>query len=220
MSRDPDDPELKTRLETDEDLEDLALEEDYALNPDYVREVDDALDRGDAERLRELLAALRSEDIADLMGFLSAGDREELVSHIDPEILGEVLVELDDEIREGILEHVPAAMLAKALGDMDSDDAADVVDDLEADQRAQVLAAMPEVERAAIETTLAYEEETAGRCAAILSNGKRCPNASIPGSRYCGLPAHQALTDTDNDFVTGEPPAADVDVVEEAPVDG
>jgi N utilization substance protein A len=66
------------------------------------------------------------------------------------------------------------------------------------------------------------EEETAGRCAAILSNGKRCPNASIPASRYCGLPAHQALTDTDNDFVTGEPPAGDVDVdvVEEAPVDG
>jgi transcription termination/antitermination protein NusA len=64
------------------------------------------------------------------------------------------------------------------------------------------------------------EEETAGRCAAILSNGKRCPNASIPGSRYCGLPAHQALTDTDNDFVTGEPPVGDVDVVEEAPVDG
>jgi transcription termination/antitermination protein NusA len=64
------------------------------------------------------------------------------------------------------------------------------------------------------------EEETAGRCAAILSNGKRCPNASIPSSRYCGLPAHQALTDTDNDFVTGEPPVGDVDVVEEAPVDG
>jgi N utilization substance protein A len=53
------------------------------------------------------------------------------------------------------------------------------------------------------------EEETAGRCAAILSNGKRCPNASIPGSRYCGLPAHQALTDTDNDYVTGEPPAVE-----------
>ena len=51
------------------------------------------------------------------------------------------------------------------------------------------------------------EEEQSGRCAAILSNGKRCPNASIPGSRYCGLPAHQALTDTDNDYVTGEPPA-------------
>src|SRR2546422_8347930 len=32
-----------------------------------------------------------------------------------------------------------------------------------------------------------------GRCAAILSNGKRCPNASLPGSRYCGVPAHQEL---------------------------
>jgi N utilization substance protein A len=36
-------------------------------------------------------------------------------------------------------------------------------------------------------------EELSGRCAAILSNGKRCPNASLPGSRYCGVPAHQEL---------------------------
>jgi transcription termination/antitermination protein NusA len=37
------------------------------------------------------------------------------------------------------------------------------------------------------------EEEFTGRCAAILSNGKRCPNAALPGSRYCGVPAHQEL---------------------------
>jgi transcription termination/antitermination protein NusA len=37
------------------------------------------------------------------------------------------------------------------------------------------------------------EEEFTGRCAAILSNGKRCPNAALPGSKYCGVPAHQAL---------------------------
>ncbi|THD56672.1 magnesium transporter [Phenylobacterium sp.] len=163
MSRETDDLELKERLETEEDLEDLALGEDYSLNPAYVPMVVDALDRGDAERLRELLGALHPADVADLMGFLSAGDREELVPHLDPEILGEVLSELDTEIREEILEHVPSAILAKALGEMESDDAADVVDDLEADKRAQVLAAMPEVERTAIETTLAYEDETAGR---------------------------------------------------------
>ena len=40
-----------------------------------------------------------------------------------------------------------------------------------------------------------------GRCAAILSNGKRCPNAALPGSRYCGLPAHQALADQEGDEV-------------------
>jgi transcription termination/antitermination protein NusA len=36
-------------------------------------------------------------------------------------------------------------------------------------------------------------EEFTGRCAAILSNGKRCPNASLPGSRFCGVAAHQEL---------------------------
>jgi transcription termination/antitermination protein NusA len=35
--------------------------------------------------------------------------------------------------------------------------------------------------------------DVSGRCGAILSNGKRCPNASLPGSRYCGVPAHQQL---------------------------
>jgi N utilization substance protein A len=33
-----------------------------------------------------------------------------------------------------------------------------------------------------------------GRCGAITSTGRRCPNASLAGSRYCGLPQHQALT--------------------------
>jgi N utilization substance protein A len=38
------------------------------------------------------------------------------------------------------------------------------------------------------------EEEFDGRCMAILSNGRRCPNAAIPASTYCGLPQHQALS--------------------------
>ena len=147
----------------EEDLEDLALSEDYALNPDFVAMVVDAADRGDAERLRELLAALHPADVADLMGFLSAGDREEVLAHLDPEALAEILSELDPEIREDILADLPSATLARALGEMDSDDAVDVVEDMEDDQRAQVLAAMPEGERTAIETSLAYEEETAGR---------------------------------------------------------
>src|SRR5438105_7590826 len=31
------------------------------------------------------------------------------------------------------------------------------------------------------------EHDRSGRCAAILSNGKRCPNAALPGSKYCGV---------------------------------
>jgi N utilization substance protein A len=52
-----------------------------------------------------------------------------------------------------------------------------------------------ETEFAAEEAENGYEQDDgqAGRCAAILANGRRCPNAALPGSRYCGLPAHQAL---------------------------
>src|SRR6201989_153586 len=35
------------------------------------------------------------------------------------------------------------------------------------------------------DTGYGEEEETGGRCAAILGNGRRCPNAALPGSRYC-----------------------------------
>src|ERR687884_14150 len=57
------------------------------------------------------------------------------------------------------------------------------------------------------------EEEVAGRCAAILTNGRRCPNAALSGSRYCGLPAHQALEGKDTDELAaaqdgGDAPAA------------
>jgi N utilization substance protein A len=78
-----------------------------------------------------------------------------------------------------------------------------------------------ETEFAEEEAEMGYsEEEVAGRCAAILANGKRCPNASLPGSRYCGLPAHQALTDQETDYLVppedddGEP-AEDEDAAEE-----
>ncbi len=36
-------------------------------------------------------------------------------------------------------------------------------------------------------------DEADGRCGAVLSAGRRCPNAALAGSRYCGLPQHQAL---------------------------
>jgi transcription termination/antitermination protein NusA len=59
-------------------------------------------------------------------------------------------------------------------------------------------------------------EEFTGRCAAVLSNGKRCPNEALPGSRYCGLPAHQALALQDgNGGEAAEAPA----VADAAPAD-
>jgi transcription termination/antitermination protein NusA len=52
------------------------------------------------------------------------------------------------------------------------------------------------------------EEETSGRCAAIQANGRRCPNAPLPGSRYCGVESHQALEGKGDDQLDGGPRAA------------
>jgi N utilization substance protein A len=66
-----------------------------------------------------------------------------------------------------------------------------------------------ETEFAAEEAEHGYEEEEVqGRCAAILSNGRRCPNAALPSSRYCGLETHQALAQIDSDKIADLTPAA------------
>jgi magnesium transporter len=151
------------RTETPEELEDLALGDDYALNPEYVEMVIDAVDSGNLKRLRELVTALEPADVADLMGFLTADYREDVIPLLDPEALGEILSEMDENLREEVLEATPSVTLARALEELDTDDAADVIDDLDDTTRFQVLAAMGETDRAAIETTLSYEDETAGR---------------------------------------------------------
>ena len=66
-----------------------------------------------------------------------------------------------------------------------------------------------ETEFAAEEAEQGYEQaEDSGRCHAILANGRRCPNAALQGSRYCGLPAHQALADKHTDQVDAAAPEA------------
>ena len=69
------------------------------------------------------------------------------------------------------------------------------------------------------------ENDVSGRCAAVLSNGKRCPNASLPGSKYCGVPAHQELAlhetdDEDNPIVAESEPELEAlsDTAEPEPV--
>ena len=63
-------------------------------------------------------------------------------------------------------------------------------------------------------------EDLSGRCAAILANGKRCPNAALPGSRFCGVQAHQELEGTGSDQVAVAEPetASQQEVAEVEPV--
>ena len=45
-----------------------------------------------------------------------------------------------------------------------------------------------------VEMEIEGEEQSDGHCMAVLTTGRRCPNAAVPGSTYCGLPTHQALS--------------------------
>jgi N utilization substance protein A len=69
------------------------------------------------------------------------------------------------------------------------------------------------------------ETDISGRCAAVLANGKRCPNAALPGSKYCGVPAHQELAllepnEEDNPIVAEDEPELEAlsDTAEPEPV--
>jgi transcription termination/antitermination protein NusA len=72
----------------------------------------------------------------------------------------------------------------------------------------------------------ADSEDATGRCAAILSNGKRCPNNALPGSRFCGVPTHQELAareargeDISASIVQPAAEAVEENEPEEAPVE-
>jgi N utilization substance protein A len=150
-------------------------------------------------RVRMVVSELRGEKI-DIIPFNEEPARF-VAKALSPARVREVLV--DDDAKQATV-IVPDDQLSLAIGK----------DGLNARLAARLTGwrvdIRSETEFAEEESTMGYqEEEVAGRCAAILGNGKRCPNASIPGSRYCGLPAHQALEAQEGDRVTGEEPPAD-----------
>ena len=142
-------------------------------------------------RVRMVVSELRGEKI-DIIPFNEEPARF-VAKALSPARVREVLV--DDEAKQATV-IVPDDQLSLAIGK----------DGLNARLAARLTGwrvdIRSETEFAEDEAEMGYdEEEVSGRCAAILANGKRCPNASLPGSRYCGLPAHQALVDQDTDYL-------------------
>ncbi len=156
-------------------------------------------------RVRMVVSELRGEKI-DIIPFNEEPARF-VAKALSPARVREVLV--DDEAMQATV-IVPDDQLSLAIGK----------DGLNARLAARLTGwrvdIRSETEFAEEEASMGYEEEeVAGRCAAILANGKRCPNASLPGSRYCGLPPHQALTDQQGDQL-GEAEEAPVAAEEQA----
>ena len=73
------------------------------------------------------------------------------------------LPELDEAVRDQVLEEMPSEQVAEALQQLDSDEAVYVIEDLDKEEQSDILAKLPSFERVALERSLEYPEDSAGR---------------------------------------------------------
>lgn len=124
--------------------------------------VTQALDTGDAGEVRELLGALHSGEIADLIESVPHGPREQLWELVDPEDHGETLVQVNDEVRAGLIDEMESDALVAATEGLDADDLADLIKDLPGGVIQEVLSAMDQQNRDRLISVLHYPEDSAG----------------------------------------------------------
>src|SRR6202522_1966740 len=169
---------------------------------------------------RSKSAVVSNTDGVDPVG-ACVGPRGSRVRMVVSELRGEKIdiIPFNDEPARFVAKALSPARVREVLVDDDAKQATVIVPDDQLSlgigregQNARLAARLTgwridirsETEFAAEEAEHGYEQEEAqGRCAAILSNGRRCPNAALPGSRYCGIEAHQALANKDTDQVDG-----------------
>src|SRR5436309_6810097 len=167
---------------------------------------------------RSKIAVISHADGVDPVG-ACVGPRGSRVRMVVSELRGEKIdiIPYNDEPARFVAKALSPARVREVLVDDDGRQATVIVPDDQLSlaigregQNARLAARLTgwrvdiksETEFSAEEAEHGYdEEETQGRCAAILTNGRRCPNASLPGLRYCGLDSHQALRRFDTDQV-------------------
>ena len=140
-----------------------SLDDENRLKPEVVRRVRDALEAGENDAVYDLVEPLHPADIADLFELIDADERPALAKAISDQMSGEVIAELNDHVRELMVEALPAEAIADIAEQLDTDDAVAMIEDLDEEDQQAVLAEMEPEDRAAIESALAYPEESAGR---------------------------------------------------------
>lgn len=170
----PDDPELlvaddetvagaEEGARPDDRIDDDRMDEDNTLKADYVRAVRDALETGEKATVYNLVEPLHPADIADLLELLDRDDRTQLAEAITDLMTSDVVAELNDYVREDMMEALPAEAVAQIAEQLETDDAVQLIEDLDEPDQQAVLAELDDENRVAIESALAYPEETAGR---------------------------------------------------------
>jgi magnesium transporter len=156
-------PEPAAGLDDATHQESESLDSENRLKRDFVRRVRDGLDAGEDDAVYALVEPLHPADIADLFEQLDADLRAPLAHAISDLMGGEVFAELNDHVRDALVEDLPAQDIAEIAEEMETDDAVAMLEDLEPAEQRAILDEMEPEDRAAIESALAFPEETAGR---------------------------------------------------------
>jgi len=138
-------------------------ERDYRLDRGQLGAVLEAVETRDFKALSLLLDPLHAADIADLLEQIAPADRKELLSLWSGGLDGDVLSELDEGLREEVVAELEPQVLAEAVRDLESDDVVDLIEDLDQAQQETVLDALAPTDRAAVEQSLTFPEDSAGR---------------------------------------------------------
>jgi magnesium transporter len=138
-------------------------DEDDRLKPEFVSEVMDRVEAGDAEGARALVEPLHPADVADLFELVDYDDRRALAGALADLLDGDVLAEMNEHVREELIDALEPHQVAEIAGELETDDAVAIIEDMEEEEQRAVLRALDPDDRAAIEEALSYPEETAGR---------------------------------------------------------
>lgn len=145
------------------DTEDNRIDQEAREEHRRVQEVAAAIADRDSLLLKQIFNDLHPADAADILEQLTWEHQEALV-RLAPEVLtGDVLAELNEDTRFDIINELEPEQVAEAILELDSDDMTMVVEELHPDLREKVLAEVPEDDRELLESSLAFEEDTAGR---------------------------------------------------------
>lgn len=135
----------------------------FALSPEFVSEVIDAIERLDIPAVRTLVYPLPAPDQAELFEQLSHDQRRWLTAAIAADFDSDTLAELSPEAAEDVIEALGPEKSAEVLSELDTDDAVHIIEDLAPADQQELLEVMDAPVREEIEESLTYAPESAGR---------------------------------------------------------
>jgi magnesium transporter len=138
-------------------------DEDGEIRHEFVAEMTRAIHAADTPFLRAEVAELHEADLGDLVAALEPQDRVSLVELTGTDFDFSALNEVDGAVREEILEELEPETLAEGVRELESDDAVELLEALDQEEQEEILEKLPPSERVALERSLEFPENSAGR---------------------------------------------------------